>query len=133
MEDRQANVQWNKGRINWYDPESKHGSIIGDDGNWYRIHEFTQGNGDLTVSLTPDQRIEYQLALSSVHPIIERIRVISNEQAALDRWLNIMGVINSWIQHAELSGFKSSADAFRRLLENSKEEYFKLKAELDKT
>lgn len=58
---------------------------------------------------------------------------MEDKQATLDRWLTAMGIINSWIQHAELSGFKASADAFRRLLQNSKEEYFKLKAELDKT
>jgi cold shock CspA family protein len=71
---KKATNTWALGHINWYDPKSGKGSIIGDDGVWYRIHEFSKIEAKLSKSLNQKVRVEFELANDSVHPIIKSIR-----------------------------------------------------------
>jgi hypothetical protein len=61
---------WIKGRINWYDAQSGRGSIVSDDNVWYRIHEFTA----LLAPTDPQTRVEFELAIDSIHPIVKQVR-----------------------------------------------------------
>lgn len=65
-----------KGSVNWYDPDTGRGSIIGDDGNWYRIHEFVKLKELDHTELKEKTRVQFELANSSVHPIIKTIKRI---------------------------------------------------------
>lgn len=55
------------GKVNWINNNC--GSILGDDGNMYRIHEFTKILG--TVS--NGSRVGFELSLSSVHPVLTHV------------------------------------------------------------
>lgn len=67
-------TNWIHGRINWYDAESGHGSLISDDNVWYRVHEFVNMPGN-----EPGRRVQWALAPSSIHPIVE---LCINEQGS---------------------------------------------------
>jgi cold shock CspA family protein len=80
MKQKKSTSSWILGRVNWYDPESSKGSIIGDDGNWYRINEFSEIKTNTQNTLKVNARVKFELALDSVHPIIKRIHEFSNLQ-----------------------------------------------------
>lgn len=61
-----------KGIINWYDKESGHGCIVSDDTVYYRIHEFT----DINIELEPKMAVVFELANSSIHPIVMKVKGI---------------------------------------------------------
>jgi cold shock CspA family protein len=65
---------WILGHINWYDPHSGKGSIISDDGIWYRIHEFCEIQSDNQKALKEKARVEFELTNDSVYPIIRTVR-----------------------------------------------------------
>lgn len=60
------------GTINWYDSYSEKGCIIGDDGSFYRIHEFIKVRGELEHGT----RVAFTLCLSSIHPILSSLEKI---------------------------------------------------------
>jgi cold shock CspA family protein len=65
---------WALGHINWYDPNSGKGSIIGDDGVWYRIHEYSNLEVASTDQLKDQLRVRFELAPDSVHPIVRNVK-----------------------------------------------------------
>ena len=71
---KKSTKSWISGHINWYDPSSGKGSIIGDDGVWYRIHEFSEIRSLKQKALKAKTRVEFILANDSIHPIIKCIR-----------------------------------------------------------
>ena len=76
---------WLLGRINWYDPTSGKGSIVGDDGNWYRIHEFSRINA--SKKLKSNIRVKFELSNDSIHPIIKTVSETTDQtKAAADRY-----------------------------------------------
>ena len=77
MKQKKATVDWNMGHINWYDPHSGKGSIIGDDGIWYRINEFSDIQINKHSALREKSRVEFILAKDSVHPIIKSVRKVA--------------------------------------------------------
>jgi cold shock CspA family protein len=74
MKQKKSTQSWSSGQINWYDPHSGKGSIIGDDGIWYRIHEFSEIQIKKQEALKEKTRVEFELAKDSVHPIIKSVR-----------------------------------------------------------
>lgn len=56
------------GKINWYDLESRRGSIIGDDNVWYRIPDCLYG-----LDFKPGERVRFELSLASKYPVITRV------------------------------------------------------------
>ena len=64
------------GKINWYDVASGKGSIIGDNGIWYRINEFTRLGLQTPSEIFPGQRVVFSLANTSVHPIVIAINIV---------------------------------------------------------
>ena len=71
---KKPSIEWVSGHINWFDPDSGKGSIIGDDGIWYRIHEFSEIQTKKNKLLKTKTRVEFQLAQDSVNPIIKSVR-----------------------------------------------------------
>ena len=74
MKNKSQSKVWSQGHVNWYDPESGKGSIIGDDGIWYRIHEFSEIQTGKSRALKEKARVEFELATDSIHPIIKSVR-----------------------------------------------------------
>lgn len=72
-----------KGRINWYDFSSKHGSIVGTDNIWYRIHEFTEIDFGYIGEVTSGQVVEFELVDSSVHPIVSKVKILYGKPATI--------------------------------------------------
>lgn len=70
---------WLSGKINWFDTESGRGSILGSDGNMYRIHDFTLI--DKGARIKANTHVEFTLQLSSKNPIVECVRPISKVQS----------------------------------------------------
>jgi len=66
-------LDWILGKVNWYDSESGKGSIVGDDGVWYRIHEFSEIQAG-TKGLTDKARVKFALVKDSVHPIVRAVK-----------------------------------------------------------
>lgn len=61
------------GKINWYDRFSKKGSIIGDNGIYYRIHEFTTLSHKV---LFTGESVAFNLAINSIHPIVQEVTTL---------------------------------------------------------
>ena len=78
-------VEWVQGQVNWFDPNSGEGSICGDDGVLYRIHEFSEIQNKKIRALKEKVRVEFQLARDSVHPIIKAIRQIEANKITTNR------------------------------------------------
>ncbi len=74
MKDQKKSIEWISGAINWYDTNTGRGSIIGDDGVWYRIHEFVELKGLVKRELKSKARVQFELAKGSVHPIVQTVR-----------------------------------------------------------
>jgi cold shock CspA family protein len=74
MKPKKQAPTWIVGHINWYDPHTGKGSIIGDDGIWYRIHEFADIQQRKQRALKDKARVEFKLASDSVHPVVTTVR-----------------------------------------------------------
>lgn len=61
---------WVNGTVNWYDPNTGRGSILGDDGSMYRIQDFSKIESG---SVAPQSKVAFKLSLSSKNPIIESV------------------------------------------------------------
>lgn len=79
QQQKKAARTWVLGHINWYDRRSSQGCIIGDDGIWYRIHEFceiiTSGKG-----LREKARVKFTLAVDSNHPIVQSVKILEEKR-----------------------------------------------------
>lgn len=75
MTHRKTRQTWIFGQVNWYDPDSGQGSIISDDGIWYRIHEFSDIQKTLQHSLTEKTRVAFDLVNDSIYPVIKNVRL----------------------------------------------------------
>lgn len=67
-------MTWLSGTINWYDPSTGRGTIIGDDGVWYRIHEFIKLHEILATKFKDKVRVEFKLVRDSIRPVIFAVR-----------------------------------------------------------
>lgn len=68
--------EWVLGQVSWFDPNTGKGSIYGDDGILYRVHEFAEIQNQKNRVLKDKARVEFQLARDSIHPIIKTIRPV---------------------------------------------------------
>ncbi len=69
---------WIQGKINWFDSETGRGSILGNDGNMYRIQDFS--SIERRDKLKPNALVTFKLTVSSINPIIEAVRPVMKEQ-----------------------------------------------------
>lgn len=82
---KSPDTAWALGHINWYDPDSGKGSIIGDDGVWYRIQEFSEIQSKKTKNLKVHTRVEFALALDSINPIIKCVREANKTKSEIKK------------------------------------------------
>ena len=68
------------GEVNWFDVHSGKGSIAGDDGILYRIHEFSEIQSAKAKTLREKVRVEFELANDSIHPIIRTVRTLEKRK-----------------------------------------------------
>ena len=89
MNQKKPQRTWIQGHVNWYDPNTGKGSIISDDGIWYRIHEFSEIQNQKQNALKEKVRVEFELARDSVHPIVRNVRkasaTVDNDQSSRSR------------------------------------------------
>ncbi len=75
---KKSESNWLLGKINWFDPVSERGSILGNDGNMYRIQDFS--SVERNQRLRANIQVEFKLVQSSQNPIIESVRLLSKER-----------------------------------------------------
>jgi len=81
---RNSKQTWILGHINWYDPRSGKGSIIADDGDFYRLHPSTELKTD-GQRLKNKSRVKFALALDTVHPIVKVVEHDRSKEKAAKR------------------------------------------------
>lgn len=79
--DASKSNEWVLGQVSWFDPNTGKGSICGDDGILYRVHEFAEIQNQKKRALKEKARVEFQLARDSIHPIIKTIRPVESAKA----------------------------------------------------